>query len=190
MYQILLEISEENTSAIRRKGLKSTSDVVDIFEHLNDIGNNQLQKEVIRDERRVEDFVETFREAQAERFKEERELMGAFYSYATILRSLPKYRNDNDAIAKEIYRAATTTKAGVSKALAEKLTYAAAYQKAPPLYQPFLIPEATLLSVVSEAPKNEQERMFRMVRKLSNETLEVAKYFVNRPLNLRLQTNE
>ena len=178
------------TSAIRRKGLKSTSDVVDIFEHLNDIGNNQLQKEVIRDERRVEDFVETFREAQAERFKEERELMGAFYSYATILRSLPKYRNDNDAIAKEIYRAATTTKAGVSKALAEKLTYAAAYQKAPPLYQPFLIPEATLLSVVSEAPKNEQERMFRMVRKLSNETLEVAKYFVNRPLNLRLQTNE
>jgi hypothetical protein len=74
-----------------------------------------------------------------------------------------------------------------------RLASAAAFQKAPPLYVPFLMNRAGAKKAMEQMLQQDnvdkataQDR----VRSLYSKTTEIAKQFHGRPLNLRLQTNE
>lgn len=179
-------------SAVTREGYETTRDDIGLVDFIDEQINAPIDASNFRDERRIDSFVDKFREANEERFIQERTLYGAMLSHATILRNLPKYKGDNEAIAREILKRATYKKA-VPKKLALKLAGAAAHQKAPPLYVPFTMNKTSARESVKQMMLDgnvDRDTALNRVTSLYSKTTEVAKQFYGRPLNLRLQTNE
>ena len=181
-------------STVTREGYETTEDDVGLVSHIGEQFIDPIDLSNFRDEKKIDSFVEVYREANEERFIQERTLYGAMLSHATILRNLPKYKGDNREIALEIVKRATQGNVpAVPKALAMRLASAAAFQKAPPLYVPFLMNRAGAKKAMEQMLQQDnvdkataQDR----VRSLYSKTTEIAKQFHGRPLNLRLQTNE
>ena len=178
-------------STVTREGYETTRDDAGLLDYIDEKFNKPIDKQNFRDEKKIASFVDKFREANEERFIQERTLYGAMLSHATVLRNLPKYRGDNADIAREIFKRARYKNA-VPKKLALKLASAAAHQTAPPLYIPFTMSQTSAGNAVKmmETDGIDRDVALSRVRSLYSKTLEVARQFHGRPLNLRLQTNE
>jgi len=89
-------------------------------------------------------FVNSYAEANRDRFLAQREIYVAMLRHKRVLMSLDPYqgKNGNAKMFKEIFR--LSTKAGLSKTVARQFARSAAYDNPPPKYKPFKISSASL----------------------------------------------
>ena len=132
------------------------------------------------------EFVDTFVEANNERFLLQRELLGKMTAHSNYLKEQKAYKDNNTAVFDEVFKQAMAAK--ISKATARILVNAAVYPSEPPIYIPFMIDQSNMQKSAESIMRKgiSESNAYKIVESLYIDLEKAAQPFYNQRLTVRI----
>ena len=132
------------------------------------------------------EFVDTFVEANNERFLLQRELLGKMTAHSNYLKEQKAYKDNNTAVFDEVFKQALAAR--ISKATARILVNAAVYPSEPPIYIPFMIDQSNMQKSAESIMRKgiSESNAYKIVESLYIDLEKAAQPFYNQRLTVRI----